>query len=616
MQFRSKENPFAAYQSHAKHKGFSIAIRRTVARLNAIQNDNGSWSISSVNHVHNHKLDPVNSVFMAAHRTLTVNMKRHLENNDIAGLRTSKSIRILQVQAGGPQNLGVDKKDCRNFVEQRRRLRLGASDTEAIHNLFLRLQKTDQFNEVVSFDTTYLVNKYDMPFATVVGINHHNQSILLGCALLSKENNESFKWFWSNWLEAMGNIVPTTILTDQCDGIKNALKEVMPDTIHHLCIWHILSKVPTKFKVVADPKEAGREFTELIYESITIPELELRIQSMHSFFDNYIDSRSSLKQFVEQYEIAVCDKVYIEMRADYDSKTRVIKCFSIFKWEEQFQKTYTNNIFQLIQNEIKGMWVCDITNVPIIGEDVEIFEVVDSGMMSKYHKQYTFTVEYRPKGEYLDCDCKKFNLKGILCRHIFKVLVKKNIDSVNERYIMRRWRKDVYRRHSSIYFAGGYPHMTKEYSRYQDVEKVFQECTDKSYQDESKMKFIKKTLKECSAKLDKMNSTSVAMQGEGEEASHNHVLDPEQINPNQDVTKAISIKLKQESNYQFIFGSGRPCNFVSLGIEELAGLSGLWPSRLVLVEWSHDVESSKGPLSGLNCHGSRSLERRRRRSLG
>ena len=41
------------------------------------------------------------------------------------------------------------------------------------------------FGDVVTFDTIYLSNKYDMPFAPFVGVNHHGQSILLGCGLIS-----------------------------------------------------------------------------------------------------------------------------------------------------------------------------------------------------------------------------------------------------------------------------------------------------------------------------------------------------------------------------------------------------------------------------------------------
>ena len=44
----------------------------------------------------------------------------------------------------------------------------------------------------MSFDTTYLTNKYEIPSATFVGVNHYCQSILLGCGMLSVEDMESF----------------------------------------------------------------------------------------------------------------------------------------------------------------------------------------------------------------------------------------------------------------------------------------------------------------------------------------------------------------------------------------------------------------------------------------
>jgi zinc finger SWIM domain-containing protein 3 len=35
------------------------------------------------------------------------------------------------------------------------------------------------FNDVITFDTTYLTNRYDMPFASFARVNHHGQSIIL-----------------------------------------------------------------------------------------------------------------------------------------------------------------------------------------------------------------------------------------------------------------------------------------------------------------------------------------------------------------------------------------------------------------------------------------------------
>ena len=95
------------------------------------------------------------------------------------------------------------EKDCRNFLDQVRRLRLGEGDANAINKYFLKMQADnsnffyimdldeagqlknlfwadarsrvayEEFGDVITFDTTYLTNKYDMPFAPFVGVNHH-----------------------------------------------------------------------------------------------------------------------------------------------------------------------------------------------------------------------------------------------------------------------------------------------------------------------------------------------------------------------------------------------------------------------------------------------------------
>ena len=79
------------------------------------------------------------------------------------------------------------------------------------------------FGDVVLFDTTYLTNKYDMPFAPFVGVNHHGQSILLGCGLLSSENTTTYVWLFQCWLQCMLNKAPQGIVTNQCRAMKNVI---------------------------------------------------------------------------------------------------------------------------------------------------------------------------------------------------------------------------------------------------------------------------------------------------------------------------------------------------------------------------------------------------------
>ncbi|XP_042032209.1 protein FAR-RED IMPAIRED RESPONSE 1-like [Salvia splendens] len=530
LEFESRERIFATYQAFAKVKGFSIITRTARSdkylllscgrarkpnakkytkkincptRLNAIKQDNGNWKISTFCNEHNHDLEPQLSEFMPAHRHLTTHLKVLLEAYDRAGSRLCKSVRTMEVLAGGPSNLGASTRDCRNHVDKMRRLRLGDGDANAIQKMFKRLQQNDRdffylidigddsrlrhvmwihprsraayqdFHDVVSFDTTYLVNQYNMPFGTVVGVNHHHHSILLGCCLLSDERAESFKWFFSNWLDAMGGVQPTAILSDQVESITIALREVLPDSIHRFCLWHIVSKSSKKFRGIANFEMACLDFNRVIHGSFSIPEFEnnwldfqvkynlhenswiknlyeirqswvpvyskhifwagmmstQRSESMHAFFDNYINSRSTLKIFVEQYEICIVDKIRKELQAEYSTKCRPITCVSEFKWESQFAKVYTNNIMELLQKQVKKIWNCNLILLESDSSSMDRYDITETRTSSKYPSpnELHFMVEHRPVGGYFDCNCKKFENKGIFCCHILKVLVFKKL---------------------------------------------------------------------------------------------------------------------------------------------------------------------------------------------
>ena len=75
--------------------------------------------------------------------------------------------------------------------------------------------------------------------APFVGVNHHWQSVLFGCAFLLDEATSSFIWLFKTFIEAMEWKQLQTIFTDQCAVITNAIENVMQHTQHRLCLWHI-----------------------------------------------------------------------------------------------------------------------------------------------------------------------------------------------------------------------------------------------------------------------------------------------------------------------------------------------------------------------------------------
>jgi hypothetical protein len=230
------------------------------AKINITRHHDGKFQVSKVILDHNHTLSPLKSRLFRCNKRMDFNVKRRLLLNDRAGIRVNKNFNSLVVSADGHENLTFREKDCRNFLEKERRLKLGIGDAEAVRDYFVKMQSDnpnffsvmdvddesrlrnvfwadarsravyESFNDVITFDTTYLMNKYDMPFALFVGVNHHGQSVLLGCALLSNEDTATFVWLFEAWLKCMSDRQPKAIITDQAKAIQNAVGIVFSDS--------------------------------------------------------------------------------------------------------------------------------------------------------------------------------------------------------------------------------------------------------------------------------------------------------------------------------------------------------------------------------------------------
>ena len=71
--------------------------------------------------------------------------------NDRVELRPNKSYNSFVVEAGGHDSLSFLEKDCRNYLDKIRRLRLGEGDANAIQKYFLKMQ-SDNSNFFYTMD--------------------------------------------------------------------------------------------------------------------------------------------------------------------------------------------------------------------------------------------------------------------------------------------------------------------------------------------------------------------------------------------------------------------------------------------------------------------------------
>ncbi|XP_014522193.1 protein FAR-RED IMPAIRED RESPONSE 1-like [Vigna radiata var. radiata] len=263
------------------------------------------WVVKTVVLEHSHELCPHTSNLIRANRKLNMHAKHTLEVNNDADVRINKSFLSMVSDAGGYENMQFMERDARNFIGQHRRSVCKEGDGQMLlshfskmrdlnNNFFYELEMDEgnkitsvfwadaksraaceEFGDVVSFDTTYLTNKYDMPFAPFVGVNHHGQSILLGCGLLSSEDTRSFVWLFQTWLRCMGNKAPDSIVTDQCKAMANAIEEVFPTTKHRWCLWHIMKKIPEKLQGYKNYLAIKNDVKVLVYDCCSTVDFEM-----------------------------------------------------------------------------------------------------------------------------------------------------------------------------------------------------------------------------------------------------------------------------------------------------------------------------------------------------
>ncbi|KAG6700545.1 hypothetical protein I3842_08G117700 [Carya illinoinensis] len=405
------------------------------AKVNAILFD-GVLHITIIENAHNHGLSPRKARFFRCNRAINDSVKRQLDINDKAGISMAKSFNPLVVEAGGYDNLPFVEKDARNYIDKARYLRLGKGDAYALCGYFERMQYKNYglknvfwvdarsrvaygyFGDIVTFDTTYLTNRYGMSFAHSIGVNHHGQSILFGAGLISSEDIDTFVWLFETWLKCIDGKAPNAIITDQDRAMKNAIAIRM--------YWVSMYLKNTFW--------TGMSTTQ-------------RSESINTFFDGLV--RTTLKEFVDQFDNALRKGGEAEMAADFHSFNCNIPCITHLPVEKQFQDLYTKSKFKEVQSKVMGVIYAHCILIKTEGA-ISTYEVNDQLQVEGSIKRVTYMSYFNEEECEAKCMCGLFHMRGIFCRHILVIFSVKDVHSVPSKYIMDRWRKDIKHRYALI----------------------------------------------------------------------------------------------------------------------------------------------------------------------
>lgn len=106
------------------------------------------------------------------------------------------------------------------------------------------MRNHNQYDDLLSVDTTYKTNKYNLKFAPFVGVNSHRDNCLFACGVIQDEKRETFEWLFNTFLKYMGGKSPKSVITDQDANMKKADPKCFPKCNHMNCLFHILTKTP------------------------------------------------------------------------------------------------------------------------------------------------------------------------------------------------------------------------------------------------------------------------------------------------------------------------------------------------------------------------------------
>ncbi|XP_020195395.4 protein FAR1-RELATED SEQUENCE 5-like [Aegilops tauschii subsp. strangulata] len=389
----------------------------------------GRWEVTHFVRDHNHPLvnKPSLSKYLRSHQGISPDEKEFLRILYNCNLTTGRMMHVMAEFYGSEMMVPFGPKAITNLCTSFRRDDTKEGDLIETIAHFKDIQKTDPdffykvkydeedrvvnifwvdgfarkayaevYHDCISFDTTYMTNMYNMPFAPFIGINRHGQSFMLGCAFVRQELASSFDWVFGAFLEAMDGKPPDNFITDQDGAMRQSIQSIFPTIVHRCCRWHIMKKAQEKvgwllcrnpglsddfnkcvdFSFTIDEFEQNWAGLMMKYEAMTHTEKLYEYRSTwvpcyfkHMFFPflqstqrsegfnavlkRYVNPHNSMLNFVKQYEKIQNHILAKEGCNDYRTEHLEIELWSNFPIEKQAYKTYTRDLYRKFIEEFE-----------------------------------------------------------------------------------------------------------------------------------------------------------------------------------------------------------------------------------------------------------------------
>ncbi|CAI9290811.1 unnamed protein product [Lactuca saligna] len=324
-----------------------------------------------------------------------------------------------------------------------------------------------------------------MIFVPFSEINNHDKTINVGAGLISDETIESYSWLLEAFLSSHKK-KPTMILSDTDATLSCSIAKVFEGCTHRLCMWHIMSKMPSKIEAdLVSNTDFKKRINQLVWNMNIKPsefenKWDLMLNEFHLKENKWLaDMFNKRDKWIPSYfrdiPIKACI-IGIHSRSIHKSaKTNKKGILSVFS---------KNSVL------IDGRQQCII-----------VYKELKSG------KRPEFKVSFDAKDETIECECLHFTFFGILCSHALRILIDYDIAMIPEKYILDRWRKNI--------VDIGFQKINKKWrvcsteisNLLQDATSFFEKCVESVIHDKEKLQELVNSLQQLSEKCGKDVST-------------------------------------------------------------------------------------------------------------
>uniref|UniRef100_K3ZNJ8 SWIM-type domain-containing protein n=1 Tax=Setaria italica TaxID=4555 RepID=K3ZNJ8_SETIT len=427
----------------------------------------GTWYVKDFVDVHTHALAKPEHVFvLRSHRGLNDPQKVEVVELGLGGLRPFQIMDVMEASHGGPWETGFLSQDLYNFFSRYKKGKVEGSDVEFVLNHMRQMQEKDPeffftfsvdaqgrlknlfwsdaqsqidygvFGDVVVFDSTYRVNRYNLPFVPFIGVNHHRSTVVFGCGILSDETILSYVWLLEALLEAMHQKHPKSLITDGDAAMMRAIEIVMPDADHRLCSWHIEQNMLKRFRGLK-----LKDFRKFIYHAMEEGEFDRLWREFRGTHNIKEDNLwMSLVDLMEHYEFCLSRIRRNEIELDARALCSIpFTKISADVLEKSATQIFTPTIFQKVSFQIKKSSNWSVTEVTLQNGCLRYEVSLQGNNKRSFHVTCTFgssLVDAR-------CHCRKLEREGIPCAHTFCVMKYSHIESIPPCCVYVRWTMNV-----------------------------------------------------------------------------------------------------------------------------------------------------------------------------